>query len=77
MTEVIFSKISGLALAVNEWRIFPRIFIVAYIILLFNATDWFMALENPNTQQAGFVSTVIGTGAAWFGLYVNGGPKRS
>ena len=33
---------------------------------------WFMALENPNNAQAGFVSVVVGAGAAWFGLYVNG-----
>ena len=31
-----------------------------------------MALENPNNAQAGFVSVVVGAGAAWFGLYVNG-----
>jgi hypothetical protein len=30
-----------------------------------------MVLENPNTQQAGLVSIVVGAGAAWFGLYVN------
>ena len=33
---------------------------------------WFMALEAPNNAQAGFVSVVVGAGAAWFGLYVNG-----
>jgi len=77
MSDALFSKISGLALAVNEWRIFPRIFIIAYIVLLFNATDWFMSLDSPTTQQAGFVSTVVGIGAGWFGLYVNNGPKRS
>ena len=37
-----------------------------------NTMQWFMALENPNNAQAGFVSVVVGAGAAWFGLYVNG-----
>jgi hypothetical protein len=30
-----------------------------------------MALPEPNNAQAGFVSVIVGAGAAWFGLYVN------
>jgi hypothetical protein len=30
-----------------------------------------MALEEPNNAQAGFISVIVGAGAAWFGLYVN------
>jgi len=32
-----------------------------------------MNIPDPNNAQAGFVSVVVGAGAAWFGLYVNGG----
>ena len=32
-----------------------------------------MNLPDPNNAQAGFVSVVVGAGAAWFGLYVNKG----
>ena len=35
-----------------------------------------MNLTDPNNAQAGFVSVVIGSGAAWFGLYVNGGKSN-
>ena len=35
-----------------------------------------MNLSEPNNAQAGFVSVVVGAGAAWFGLYVNGGKSR-
>lgn len=31
-----------------------------------------MNLPDPNNAQAGFVSVVVGAGAAWFGIYVNG-----
>ena len=55
----------------SRWRIFPRVFISMYIYLLYAVTMWFMALPDPNTQQAGLVSVVVGAGAAWFGLYVN------
>ena len=34
--------------------------------------QWFIALDAPTNAQAGFVSVVVGAGAAWFGLYVNG-----
>jgi len=41
-------------------------------MLAFNdATQWFMDLEEPTNAQAGFVSTIVGAGAAWFGLYVS------
>jgi len=35
-----------------------------------------MSLPEPNNAQAGFVSVVVGAGAAWFGLYVNGKPSK-
>lgn len=60
----------------NSWRIFPRAFVLSYLYILFTSVEWFMTLPDPTTQQAGFVSTIIGTGAVWFGLYVNSGGKE-
>jgi hypothetical protein len=57
------------ARAVDAWRIFPRLFLTVYIILLYQVVNWFMALEVPNMEQSGLVSVVVGAGAAWFGLY--------
>ena len=34
--------------------------------------NWFIALEAPNKEHACLVSVVVGAGAAWFGVYVNG-----
>lgn len=34
-----------------------------------------MSLSDPNNAQAGFVSVIVGAGAAWFGLYVNSKPS--
>jgi hypothetical protein len=36
-----------------------------------------MALPDPNMNQAGLVSVVVGAGAAWFGLYTQSKPKMS
>jgi hypothetical protein len=35
-----------------------------------------MSLPDPNTQQAGLVSVIVGAGAAWFGLYVSSGNNK-
>ena len=55
----------------SRWRLFPRAFISMYIYLLYDVVNWFMLLPEPNSQQAGLVSVLVGSGAAWFGLYVN------
>lgn len=57
----------------NKWRVFPRAFIIFYMWLAFSTAMWFMGLPNPGPAQAAFASTIIGAGAAWFGLYVNSG----
>ena len=60
----------------NEWRAIPRIIIALYGYTFYEVCVWFMSLPDPTTQQAGFVSTIVGAGAAFVGLYVNA-PNRS
>jgi len=64
-----------LAVAIDAWRIFPRVFITTYIVILYQSVHWFMDLANPNNAQAGLISVVVGSGAAWFGLYTQSKPK--
>ena len=64
-----YQKWIDLANMVDQWRIFPRIFITTYIYLLYRVTVWYMALDAPSMEQSGLVSVVVGAGAAWFGLY--------
>ena len=64
-----YAKIIHMARAVDSWRIFPRIFITTYIILLYKCVIWYMNLPNPTMEQSGLISVVVGAGAAWFGLY--------
>jgi len=59
----------------SNWRMIPRIFMLLYGYAFYMTMQWFMALPEPNNAQAGFVSVVVGAGAAWFGLYVNGKPS--
>ena len=70
-----FQKMIFLAKAVDAWRIFPRLFIGVYIILLYNSVMWFMSLENPTTAQTSLISVITGLGLGWFMAYVNTGKK--
>lgn len=58
------------AKVVDSYRLFPRAFITVYLLLLYHSTMWFMELNDPSMSQAGLISTIVGAGAAWFGLYV-------
>ncbi len=60
-----------LAKAVDAWRIFPRLFLTVYIILLYKCVIWYMNLLAPTMEQSGLISIVVGAGAAWFGLYTS------
>ena len=71
-----YAKLIHLARAVDSWRIFPRVFITTYIILLYKCVIWYRALPAPTLEQSGLISIVVGAGAAWFGLYT-GSSKKS
>ena len=64
-----------LAKAVGAWRIFPRLFLTVYIILLYKCVIWYMNLLAPTMEQSGLISIVVGAGAAWFGLYTGTSKK--
>ena len=64
-----YAKVIHLARAVDSWRIFPRVFLTVYIILLYKTVIWYMNLPDPSMEQSGLISVVVGAGAAWFGLY--------
>ena len=70
-----YQKWIDMARAVDQWRIFPRIFISTYIYLLYAVVMWYMELSTPSMEQSGLVSIVVGAGAAWFGLYTGSSKK--
>lgn len=61
----------------DRWRIWPRMIITLYGIAFYRTTEWFMGLQDPTNAQAGFVSVVVGAGAGFYGIYVNGKPSIS
>ena len=70
-----FQWLIHLAKAVDAWRIFPRLFLTVYIVLLYKCVLWYMALPAPTMEQSGLIGIVVGAGAAWFGLYTGTSKK--
>ena len=62
-----YNKTSGI---MDKFRLIPRLIMIAYIYAFYSATTWFMQLPEPTNSQAAFISTIVGEGAAFFGLYV-------
>lgn len=67
----------NLSEAFDSWRIFPRIFLAVYLVLLYQVVTWFMLLSDPTVEQSGLVSIIVSAGAVWFGLYINSRSKTS
>jgi len=68
-----YKKWIHMARAFDAWRPFPRLFIGIYIYILHRSIEWYLALPDPTLEQSGFISVIVGAGAAWFGLYVGSG----
>ena len=61
----------------DDWRIIPRVIIALYGYVFYEVITWYMALQDPNMSQAGFVSTVVGAAALFFNFYVSSGKPNS
>ena len=62
-----YNQTAGL---LDKFRVIPRLIMLAYIYAFYQSTVWCMALTDPTNAQAAFISTIVGAGAAFFGLYV-------
>ena len=71
-----YVRLIHMARAIDAWRIFPRMFLTVYIVLLYKVVIWFMELPAPSFEQSGLVSIVVGAGAAWFGLYIGSSKSK-
>ena len=71
-----YAKLIHMARAVDAWRIFPRMFLTTYVVLLYKCVIWYMNLPAPTMEQSGLISIVVGAGAAWFGLYTGSSKSK-
>jgi hypothetical protein len=59
----------------DAWRLVPRIMLGGYIYILWNADQWFQALEAPSTAQQFYINVIWGAAAAITGFYLNSGRR--
>ena len=59
-----------MAKALLEYKIIPRLMMLAFTIMAWNVCDWFMGLgASATTQQTTFVSTIVGAATGAFAVW--------
>lgn len=57
----------------DRWRIFPRLFIIYYLVFFGYVGYWYMNIEMPTQEQTAFVGIIAGVAGYFFSAYVNTG----
>jgi hypothetical protein len=60
----------------NQWRIVPRLLMVAMVFMTYRVVEWFMTIPEPTLEQAGLVSVMTGALTGSFGLFLGSGRKE-
>lgn len=66
-----------LAEIIDAYRLFPRLFMLSYIVMLSDVTAWFTRLETPSSTQQLFINVMWGAATVITGFYVATGRKWS
>jgi|TARA_Y100000004_G_scaffold187559_1_gene240518 hypothetical protein len=59
-----------MATVLDEWKVWPRVMMLAFTIMSWRVVEWFMNLPDPTTQQAGLVSVVMGAATGAFAIWM-------
>ena len=54
---------------IHDYRVFPRLVLLGYSVLLYDVVGWFKGLADPTTQQTALITAIVGLSAAIFGFY--------
>ena len=55
---------------VDDWKIVPRLMMLAGTVLTYKAVLWFMTLPDPTVAQSGLVSVCMGALTGCFGIWM-------
>ena len=55
---------------IDDWKILPRLMMLAVTVLTYQSVHWFMGLESPSNAQAGLVSVCMGALTGCFGIWM-------
>ena len=56
-----------------KYRVFPRLFAVFYLYVMWEVVNWGMGLVDMSNAQAAMVASVVTAAAAFFKFYVETG----
>jgi hypothetical protein len=62
---------------VDDWKIVPRLMMLAVTVLTYKAVLWFMTLPDPTVAQSGLVSVCMGALTGCFGIWMGKEAKTS
>ena len=55
---------------IDDWKIVPRLMMIAVTVLTYKAVLWFMTLPDPTVAQSGLVSVCMGALTGCFGIWM-------
>ena len=55
---------------IDDWKILPRLMMLAVTVLTYKAVLWFMTLPDPTVAQSGLVSVCMGALTGCFGIWM-------
>ena len=58
------------ATILDDWKILPRLMMLAVTVLTYQAVHWFMSLDDPSVAQSGLVSVCMGALTGCFGIWM-------
>jgi len=68
--------IKTFAEGMDAMRLFPRAFMAVYLVILYDASNWFLALTAPTSAQSAYMSVIVTAGVGWMTAYVMSGKKE-
>ena len=61
----------------DNWKVLPRLMMMAVTVLTYQAVHWFMSLDDPSVAQSGLVSVCMGALTGFFGIWMGKESKTS
>jgi hypothetical protein len=62
---------------IDDWKIVPRLMMLAVTILTYQSVHWYMGLSDPSVQQSGLVSVCMGALTGCFGIWMGKEVKQA
>jgi hypothetical protein len=55
---------------IDDWKIIPRLMMLAVTVLTYQSVHWYMGLPDPTIQQSGLVSVCAGMLTGCFAIWM-------